>query len=430
MSLERALHKLVILGMNHRSAPMEVRERIALAPHEAREIMGSACHANGVETASLLSTCNRTEICALPLDDKSTPEDLLQLLEQARPDVTNIPTEHWYLHRGFSAVRHLLRVSSGLDSMILGEPQVLGQLKSSFQMYCDTKNTHPLFHKIYSLAFHCGKRVRAETGLGKGEVSVASAAASLALKIFGSLSKKRALLIGTGETGRLVARYLVDRQVRELLVTNRTASRAQALANELGGQATPFEAMRDELVNADMAVFCTESPDFLLESTELREIMPQRSNRTLFLIDLGVPRNCDPSCEDIDNVFLYNVDNLQNLANLNMANRNKEVANAEGIVEEVLDEFKAWHQNLQVEEVIRALMTKAESQRAHEVEINRKRFEQEHWKDLDALTRAVVKRILYSPLMSLKDDAAQKDRVINMEAVRKVFDLYDDADDS
>lgn len=415
---------LLLFGMNHRTAPLEVREQMALSESEVRRLLEHARRDAALETAAVLSTCNRTEICALAEGTEPGPDSLLAALAELRPGARQVAPAHWYLYRNRAAVRHLFRVSAGLDSMMVGEPQILGQLKEAYRLYCEGGGSHPVFHKIFHLAFRCGKRVRTETALGQGEVSVASAAVHLAVKIFGSLGDNVALLVGAGKTGELVARYLVDRGIRELLIANRTAARADALAERLSGRTVPFQDLPAALLAADVALFCTESPDYLLTEAALARIMPDRSNRLLFLIDLSVPRNCDPGCARLDNVFLYNLDNLTKLADMNMDRRLEEVQRAEGIVEEVLGEYLAWQRSLIADAVIAAIMKKAEEIRSREVEKHRKRFEDEHWKDLDALTRGIVRKILADPMTNLRAWNEQSDgEAPRLETVRELFRL-------
>ena len=248
------MFKLAVFGMNHKTAPLEVREHVALSSDEVRRLLQQAGQQPGLESLAVLSTCNRTEMLAVLSDRGSIPQDLLALLGALRADLEQIPSSSWYLHRAEAAVRHLFRVSAGLDSMIVGEPQILGQVKEAYQLYCEMSQPHPVFNKLFHLAFRCGKRVRSETRLGEGAVSVAYAAVELALKIFGSLAQKTALLVGAGETGALAACHLADKHVGRLLICNRTAERAEEVAQRLGGQGVPFEQLPRGLKEADVVL--------------------------------------------------------------------------------------------------------------------------------------------------------------------------------
>ena len=421
---------LLILGMNHNPAPVEVREQLALSADEIRGVIQMENGAEILETSAVLSTCNRTEVYAIARTEEATPDPLLALLSGLRPDVSRVPPSHWYLHRNRAAVRHLFRVAGGLDSMMIGEPQILGQLKDAYQLYCDDGRQHPVFHKLFHLAFRCGKRVRSETALGAGEVSVASAAVNLALKIFSSLDQKSALLLGAGDTGELVARYLVDRNVLRLRIANRTASRADALAARLGGETVPFETWSEALARSDVVLFCTESPKYLLTADMMGEVMDRRDNRILFCIDLSVPRNCDPACGEWENVFLYNVDDLRQLADLNLGKRREEIKRAETIVDEVVNEYLEWQRSLHVDAVIAGIMKKAEAIRSREVDKQRKRFEEEHWKDLELLTRGIVRKVLADPLTHLKGlNCEGEGEVMRLDAVRDLFRLEDEREE-
>jgi len=418
------MFKWVVFGMNHETAPLEVRERLALSADEVRRVLQRAEQTPALDSAAVLSTCNRTEMVAIVSSRGGVPQDLLALLSAVRPEVERIPASSWYLHRAEAAVRHLFRVSAGLDSMLVGEPQILGQVKEAYQLYCEMCQPHPVFNKLFHLAFRCGKRVRTETRLGEGAVSVAYAAVELAMKIVGSLAQKTALLIGAGETGELVARHLIDKQIGRLLLCNRTAERAERLAQRLKGQVLPFEALERALEEADVVLCCAESPTRLLTREQLSKVLPRRSSPALFLIDLGVPRNCEPECGRWENVFLYDLDDLKRLAELNLARRREEIPKAETIVEEMIGEFALWHRSLQAEPTIRQLTQRVEAIRAGEVEKHRKRFEGEHWDDLDALTRGIIGKILHSPLEKLKEcDGKTSHGMARLEATRELFGL-------
>ncbi|MBE7558349.1 glutamyl-tRNA reductase [bacterium] len=331
-----------------------------------------------------------------------------------------MPPAHWYPHCNRAAVRHLFRVSAGLDSMMVGEPQILGQLKDAYRIYCESGEGHPVFHKLFQIAFRCGKRVRTETGLGQGEISVASAAVNLALKIFGCLSDNTAFLVGAGD-GELVARYLVDRKIRRLLIANRTEERAAVLAQKLSGAVVPWDSLHSALAEADV-VLLHRGSTYLLTASR-RRLMSACSGRILFLIDLSVLRNCDPNCARHDNVFLYNPDDLQvgRPQPGPPPRRDREGrGHRRGDGRRVL----AGARSLQVDGLIAGIMKKAEEIRSREVEKHRRRFEDEHWKDLDALTRGIVRKILADPMTSLRawhgEDGADPLRI---EAVKELFHL-------
>lgn len=422
------MFRFIVLGMNHQTASLEVRERVALSEIEVRELLERSKGHPGLETVAALSTCNRTELLAVPSERGNIPQDLLSLLGSLRPEAAQIPSTCWYLHRNEDAVRHLFRVCAGLDSMMVGEPQIPGQVKEAYKVYCDTCEPHPLFNKLFHLAFRCTKRIRTETRISEGAVSLAYAGVELALKIFSSLERKVALLIGAGETGELAARHLVEKQIGRLIISNRTAERALTLAQQLSGQVIPFEEMTRGLIEADVVLFCTETPEYLVTDPLMADVVARRSGRPLFLIDLGVPRNCDPACGRRNNVFLHDLDDLKRLAEINLARRKAEIPKGEAVIEEMLGEFLRWYNSLEVEPVIRELMERVEAIRCREIEKNRKRFEEEHWKDLDALTRGIIGKILHAPLERVKEqDGNISHRASRIEAMRDLFGLGDES---
>lgn len=420
--------KLIVVGMNHKTAPLETREKMALSPDDAARVLQEASTHPGLETALILSTCHRLELYAIPSERGNLPHDLLGLLSTVRPEVFDIPQECWYHHRNEAALRHLFQVSAGMDSMMLGEPQVLGQLKDAYQQYCDCCEPHPLFNKLFHLAFRCGKRVRTETQLGEGAVSLAHAAVDFAAQRLGGLKDKSALLVGAGETGELVARHLVEHSIQKLKITNRTPERAEALAKQLSCEVIPFTNISDALAYCNLAVFCTESPACLVHSEMLRNLPSHSQETPLLLIDLGIPRNCHPDCAEVPGVQLFHLDDLKQEAEMNLARRMSEIPKAEAIVEEMLGRFLEWHRNLKVEPLIRALMEKAEQVRSQEVDKNRKRFEEASWQDLDSLTRAIIKKVLHAPLEKLKEyDGDMRHGISRIDAFRELFKLDENA---
>lgn len=421
------MERLVLLGMNHQSAPIEVREQLAIGKQDIERILIHAHEHPQLEALAVLSTCNRVELYAVGLDKELGQQDITEIIANTRPEAGAVEKHHWYLKRNREVVRHLFRVSSGLDSMMVGEPQILGQVKDSYRLYCDHGDSHQLLHKMFHLGFRCGKRVRTETGLGEGNVSVASAAVDLATKIFGSLEDKRTLLIGAGETGELVAWHLKKKGIQRLFVSNRTLSRAECVAESLKGEVMPFQNWKNGILKADVIVFCTESPNYLLTSEELRALMEERRHRTLFLIDLGVPRNCDPACGEEELAFLYNLDDLQQMADTNLAGRKNDIPKAEAIVEETVEEYLHWYQTLGAEEVIRSLVSRLEEIRNLEVSKNRKHFEEKNWEHLELLTKGIIKRIFREPIARIKEyDGNMRHGLGRIETIQELFGLRDD----
>lgn len=427
------MFSLLLAGMSHRTAPVDVRERVAMPSEEIRKLLEENGRFKQLETYAIVSTCNRTEIYAVAERDAAEPTHLVDILAQARPAVKEIPGAHWFYLKDKEVVRHLFRVTAGLDSMMVGENQILAQVREGYRLYSESGASHPLFNKMFHQAFSCGKRVRTETKLGEGAVSVAYAGVELAMKIFGSLESKTALLVGAGETGQLAARHLMKKNLKRLLITNRTLSRAVAVADELGGEVAPFEELTRAIGEADVIVLCVEAPRYVVTAPMLAEALQKRSNRPLFFIDLGVPRNADPACNKLNNVFLYDIDALQKLAQSNVERRKNEIPLAEDIVEQMAEEFIHWFRSLRVESTIRSLMVYTEEIRQQVLEKNRKFIKPDSAKEMDALTRALVKQIFHTPLEKLKEyDSNMKHGMTRLATIQELFNLNvgEDHDDT
>ncbi|GAB4315113.1 MAG: glutamyl-tRNA reductase [Candidatus Sumerlaeia bacterium] len=415
---------VLLAGISHQTAPVEVRERVSLTEDDIRQALEAGPTHPALATFALISTCNRTEIYAATQEPDFDPRLLLDILAVRRPIVKNIPDSHWFFLKNREAVRHLFRVAAGLDSMMVGENQILSQVRDGYRLYSESGASHPLFNKLFHQSFACGKRVRTETKLGEGAVSVASAGVDLAIKIFGSLESKTALLVGTGETGQLAARHLLKKGLRRLLLANRTLSRAVAVADELGGEVVAFDKLHDSIREADMLVLCVEAPQYIITASALGDTLARRGNRPLFVIDLGVPRNAEPACNRLNNVFLYDIDALQKLADMNLERRRSEVPRAEAIVEEMTDDYIRWLKSLRVESTIRSLMLHTENIRRQVLEKNKKHFREDEMKNLDALTRAVVKQIFHGPLEKLKEyDTNMKHGLTRLATIQELFNL-------
>lgn len=325
---------ILLLGLNHRTAPVEVRERLAFAEPDVPPMLASLRDAGLVEEAVLLSTCNRVELYATttlaPERAFAAWPGFLCGARRCAP----LPDSAWYRLVEPQSLHHLFRVACGLDSMVLGETEILGQLKRAYQIAHHHGHTGSRLNRAFQRAFHTAKQVRTETQIQRGNVSVASVAVDLAGKIFNALAEHDVLILGAGDTGEKTARALLSRGARRLLVSNRTPERAEALARDLGGRAVPFERWLDEAERADIILCSTAAPQYLLNRTALESLMKRRHYRPLLLIDLSVPRNIDPEANLVENVYLYNVDDLQGIADDALAQRKQEIARCEAIIAE------------------------------------------------------------------------------------------------
>jgi glutamyl-tRNA reductase len=410
-----------VLGVNHRTAPLEVRERFA---HGAHEVPGALARVLGTGAAGgvLLSTCNRTEFY-LVTDDEQPAEAAWTLLAE-RLGEGRAAREYGYLARDRDAVRHLYRVSAGLDSMILGESQIQGQVRDAWE--ASRAQAGPVLHRLFQTALHVGARVRAETALGAGTASAATAAVAVAGKIFGDLAGRTALILGAGDMAEVAATCLVDQGVRVSLVANRTHERARTIAERLGAQALTLDEAWPHFATADLALCSTAAPHAVVTWERVAGILAGRRGRPLCILDLAVPRDVDPAIAQLENVFLYDVDDLQTVAAQATARRREEIPAAERIVEEETDLFWAWYGGLGVVPVIKAFRGRLEEMRAAELERAMRRLGHLAPEDrarVEQLSHALLNKFLHQPTITLKEAAEQGRGYGLLEALRRLFGL-------
>ena len=420
------MRDFVVVGLSHRTAPVEVRERLAVAPQDLqRELRGIAADA-GFEEALLISTCNRVELYATsanPLEAARGAKETLskRLADAASEDVL-------YQERGVDVVRHVFRVASSLDSLVVGEPQILGQVKEAFDAANEAGTVGTLLGRCFTQAFSTAKRVRNETGIAEGTVSVSSIACELAKKIFGNLEGRRTLLLGAGDMGESAARSL--RQTgTHLHVINRSEERAEALARACDGRAVPYEHLTTELANADVVIASTASPKFILTPQLMKSVVRTRRHRPLFIIDIAVPRAVDPRVGNMDNVFVYDVDDLQQVAEENLAVRAREAAQAERIIEEEVESFLSWRRSLELAPTIVALRKRFGEVADEELRRALPRLQGLSEPDravLEAMSRSLINKLLHQPMTELKAGAAEPDGALLIDAVRRLFALSEE----
>ncbi len=331
---------LLVVGLNHQTAPVEVRERLAFSGDRLPEALGSVKALPGLSETVLLSTCNRTEVYSRAETAEGMRAALTPWLQAFSP-ATPLG-QHLYLHENQRAVEHLFRVAAGLDSMVVGEQEILSQVKNAYLAAQAAGSTGKLLNVFFQRSLYVGKRVRTETGLSTGAASVGSLAVSMAQRIFGDLSARRVMILGAGEMAKLIGRQLLSHKVQSVLVANRTPKHAQALAGYFGHRALSFEEGIDYIEQADIILCSTSAPEPVITRAQIESLMPRRRGRSLFFIDIAVPRNVHPDVHKIDNVYVYNIDDLQNLVRENLARRSDEVRRAEAIVREKTDEFRRW----------------------------------------------------------------------------------------
>jgi glutamyl-tRNA reductase len=414
--------QLAIVGLSHKTAPVEVRERLAFDGDALRAALASLLKRDSVSEAMILSTCNRVEVVAESPDDR--------LIREFLCEYHSIPAEslskHLYSFRNVDAIRHVFRVASSLDSMMVGEPQILGQVKEAYRIATDAGTIGMHLSALMNRAFAVAKKVRSETGISQSAVSVSYAAVELAKKIFGELTGKTVMIIGASKMGELAAKHLKRAGVSSVLVTNRTFERAVELAKLFEGAAVPFEHFTDHIDRADIIISSTGAPHFVISRAMAEQIIHRRKNRPMFLIDIAVPRDIDPTVNEIDNAFLYDIDDLQQVVDANMKERLREADRAEEIIDQEVQAFCSRMQSREVVPTIVLLRDTLDKLRRDEIERNRK-----HLKDLtpeqqaaiDQITQSLVNKILHHPIAHLKQMAHDPQGADTADLIRKLFNI-------
>ncbi len=420
--------RILLLGVNHKTTPVAVREKLALSagyPEPLTTLKGIA----GVRESYLLSTCNRVELLLVVEPGEEVEGRLIAFLFGDR-----FPAEDYrrylFLHSGRDAVHHLFMVATSLDSMVVGEAQILGQLKEAYRFASRFGCTGPLLNKLLHKAFSVAKRVRTETAIGSSAVSISYAAVQLAKKIFGSLADKKVLLIGAGEMAELAAEHLVGQGVGGVVVANRTLSRAVDLARRFNGRAVSFEELVTQLAEVDIIISSTGASEIILFRDQVKPVMRARMNRPLFFIDIAVPRDLDPQLLEIDNVYLYDIDDLSNVVESNRAERDREATKAARIVDEETLKFQRWYEGLAVTPTIQELKTKIDAIGRAELERTLPRLPELTEAELQALEKmvaAIGAKVLHDPLMFLKSAscAGRDNSDLKVTTVRELFGLTD-----
>jgi len=416
---------LLLVGTDYRLAPLELRERVALSPAETEELLVALLARPSIGEAFALSTCNRTEVYLAPRDERDEEtayRELLDLLFLARAPELGQPGR-LYVQRNKEAAHHLLSVASGLESMVLGEPEILGQVKQAAGIADQVGAGGPVMQHLLRAAIEAGGRARRETGIASGAVSLGYATVELAKNIFRELEQCRVLILGAGETAKLVARNLLERGARKLTVANRTPERLEAMRRELPTIETlPFDQRVEALAGADLIVVATGAEEPVLTRRDLSAAMAVRGSRPLLVVDLGVPRNVDPGAAKIGNLFLHTIDSLQNLIERNLKRRREEVPKVEELLGRELDRFFSWYKSLDAEPIVAELQRQAEEIRRRELAAAYARFPAETHGDLDRLTRSLVKKILHHPSARLRD-AEGENTAARLAIARDLFRL-------
>ena len=424
---------ILMIGLNHKVAPVAVRERLAFGPERVSVALRELTGAEKIEIneAALLSTCNRTEIYICTCDSTAGEARLHDFLaDHAKLSLERL-RRIVYTVRGEAAAEHLMQVAAGLDSLVLGENEILGQVRSAAEMAHDAGATGPILSALFRYAIQAGKRARAETEIGRGDVSVASVVVELAEQVLGPLHDRTALLIGAGKISAITARALVKAGLRCIMIANRTFEKAQKLARNLNGTAVHFDALSDVLTQADIVICSTGAPHYILMKDEVHKIMKERKQKPMFIIDISVPRNIDPAINDLDNVYLYDVDNLQGIIDTNIQERAKEAEKAEQIVDEEIGSFLKWTAALTATPTIVALRNKAEEIRKNEVEktlLKMGPLEEKTIRSIEQLTSSIVNKLIHPPTAALKAEEDDKEQMLGI--IQKLYNLQIESDDN
>ena len=422
---------ILVVGLNHKTAPIEVREKVAFDGPKLDEAINMLRNSDVVKENIILSTCNRVEIYAGVNELEAGVESIKDFLSEFHTVPRDLLDTSLYIHKGEDAIRHMYRVASSLDSMVVGEPQILGQLKDAYDAALNNKTTGVFLNKLMRKSVSVAKRIRTETKIAENAVSISFAAVELAKKIFDNLATKSFMLIGAGEMAELAARHLINNGVKDVYVTNRTTARAEELAQEFRGKVILFDNFTLELRYADIVICSTGAPDYVLNKEQMHVIMKERRQKPMFIIDISVPRNIDPEINDLDNVYLYDVDNLQGIVDTNIQERSKEADKAEQIVEEEIGSFLKWTSSLTATPTIVALRNMAEDIRKAELEKTLTKMgpmEEKNIRSIEHLTATIVNKIIHPPTSALKSEEENKEQMLDI--VQKLFKLEIESDNN
>ena len=420
--------KLLLTGVSHKTAPVEVRESLAFSEEALPAALKDLQTRPGVTEAVILSTCNRVEI-TVTTDDTADPQSTVEaFLSDHKPASTGSIAPHLYRYEGRAAIHHLFRVASSLDSMVVGEPQILGQLKAAYTAAKDAGAVCGWLDGLLTRSFGVAKRVRSETGIGQMAVSVSYAAVELARKIFGTLAGRTVMIVGAGKMSELAARHLRRSGASHVFVTNRTYERAVEMAKLFQGTPVEYARFLGMLPEVDILIASSGAPHYILHKEEMQRVIAARRNKPAFVIDIAVPRNIDPAVNEIDNVFLYDIDDLEEVVNANKRERMKEAERAEALVLDEVEHMMARLKVVEITPTIVGLQEQLEQMRAAEVEKARRKygpFTPQQEEALEAATRGIINKVAHGPISELRTQAGRPDGAHVIAAIKKVFHLQD-----
>lgn len=423
--LKFAMPVIVLLGINHKTAPVELRECIAFTNDESINALQRLHRQPNISEVLLFSTCNRVELLFVT-DDKTRT---VPATKEFIANFNKIPLEEFedslYIHEGDDAVRHVFRVASSLDSMVLGEPQILGQIKAAYRTATEVKSSGVILNRLLHRTFFVAKRIRTETGIGDRAVSISYAAVELGRKIFGELAGKAVLLVGAGEMAELAVEHLIRNEVSDIYVANRTFETGVELAKKFKGKAIRFEEITKFLEYADIIISSTGSPDHVITRDQVKGIIRKRRNRPLFFIDIAVPRDIDPRVNQLTNSYVYDIDDLQGVVDDNIEDRQQEAVKGERIIDEAVINFRHWYDSLEAVPTIVALRKKMESIAATEIQktLQSQKIPEDSASAIKKMAGSLINKILHDPTVFLKRDGMAGDKALYIDALQKLFKL-------
>ena len=426
------MNQIIAIGTSHHVASLDFRERLAFSENQIFEAVRHLREVHRIRETVILSTCNRVEIYASTEKKDEGPVLSNFLSNYCQIDLQELK-KFTYSYCELDAIRHLFRVSTSLDSMVVGEPQILGQIKEAYDRALSAESSGTVLNRLFAKAISVGKRIRTETNIASGAVSISYAAVELAKKIFQSLDDKTVAILGAGEMSELTAQHLVDNGASRVIVANRTYERAVKMAEKFNGTALAFDGELDFLVDADIVISSTNAPHYLIHRRPLAEIMKKRKHRYMFLIDIAVPRDIDPEVSKVNNAFLYNIDDLENVVVSNLEERQREATIAEGIVKEEAAKFHSQLRTLEVNPAIKGLHEQFQQIASKELGIccKKAKLSLKQQKAVESMTQAIIKKLLHQPTKNLRKavNETDKDHVQYVQALQELFGLENASDD-
>ncbi len=416
---------IILLGINHNTAPIELRECIAFSEDQSKSALNSLMRKTFIKEALLFSTCNRVEVLIVTDDNARAVAETKDFIAE----FNKIPLEEFesalYVHEGNEAVRHIFRVAASLDSMVVGEPQILGQIKEAYRTATEEKTSGVILNRLLHRTFFVAKKIRTETGIGDRAVSISYAAVELARKIFGELEGKKVLLVGAGEMAELAVENLIRGKVDKVWVANRTFENGVELAEQFNGQAVRFEEIPESLETVDIIISSTGASDFVIRPDQVKGVIRKRKNRPLFFIDIAVPRDIDPDVNRLSNCYVYDIDDLKGIIDENIEDRQKEAIKGERIVDEAVIRFREWYESLEVVPTIIALRNKMTAIAEAELKktLQASVISEKEANAIRKMADSLINKILHDPTQFLKRNGMREDKSFYIDSVRKLFKL-------